>query len=50
MTEWRSGIDGGAWVWCPTCKSSTPPTDKGTCATCGHQIVPKAETKKKDAA
>ena len=40
---WTSGIDGGDWVWCRTCRCSTPPTEQGTCATCGSVIVPKAE-------
>lgn len=39
MSYWKSGIDGGEWCWCASCRVSTPPTERGQCATCGSVIV-----------
>jgi hypothetical protein len=36
---WRSGVDGGAWDYCGVCRVSTPPNERGECATCGTFIA-----------
>lgn len=45
MAGWTAGIDGGTWEWCSTCRTTTPPTEQGTCATCGSIIVKAKQAK-----